>query len=203
MHSGSLTSLPRPTPRAAVLLLGVLATTAIVTLSLENARLRAAVSGTPAAGPVESLDVGDALPRVELTEVPASAINPGSIVGFAKVLTGPSVVFFFTTQCPFCARSRPNVTLLSSKLEATNIAMLGVALDGQSERHAEAVDWARDIRVLAPMDVRGALQLGVSRVPTTVLVDADGTVLQMWVGELEDGMLPEIVDAARGVLDDN
>lgn len=161
-------------------------------LTLEVSRLKSLVEdGARSVAQRAAFEPGDPVPAVGLVSVPAGdAVDLGE-----RLRAGPTLVYFFTTTCRFCAASTPRVSELRALLAGV-ADTIGVALNGPvaAEGYLEltAVEWP----VLAPPDNATAAMIGVRTVPTLVLVGSDARVLRLWGGQVGPAMVDEIVSVA-------
>ncbi len=138
-----------------------------------------AFPGTPnarkAAGAVRRLAcVGKPLP------IEGRAID-GRTVSLAKLRGGPVLVHFWSTDCEPCKVDLAQIRELQAKYGPQKFACVGVALDMNRER---LVAFLREKPLAWPqlyedggLDSRLAESLGIMALPTMILLDADGNVV--------------------------
>lgn len=181
---------PPRLPWQAVVAATVLALTAagLVLLFLSGDEEPVAQGTTLQLTPAEDLDRSDAV-DVEFTDPDG---DPGTLRG---LLDGrPMVVNFFASWCPPCIAEMPEFEAVSQELAGT-VDFVGLAVQDRPEDASRIVDttgvtyaWARDVRG----DIAGAV--GVVQMPTTMLIDADGSVLAVHAGALDADGLREFVE---------
>lgn len=113
-----------------------------------------------------------------------------------KSLKGEGIVMnIWATWCAPCVREMPALDNLAKKLEGTGVRILAVSEDRKALNKVPPFFAANNIKNLALYyDERAELsrKLGVSGLPTTVLIHADGTVAGRVLGVLEWDS-PEVV----------
>ena len=142
--------------------------------------------------PADEVDTGDPL-AIEFTTV------DGGTTTLADELDGPTVVNFFASWCTPCVNEMPEFEQAAQRLDG-KVAVYGLAVTDRPEDVARIVErtgisygYGRDVRG----DVAGAA--GVVQMPTTFLVDADGTIVVTHPGALDlDGIL-DLVEEHLGV----
>ncbi len=99
-----------------------------------------------------------------------------------------SVLFVFTTTCPYCAQSAATVRQLATVLRGRDVRLLGLALDGVRLGGAEPADLAEEFiyPVFVPRDASEANMIGVDRVPALLLLDPDAVVREIWIGQVTE-----------------
>ncbi|MEM9556281.1 MAG: TlpA disulfide reductase family protein [Acidobacteriota bacterium] len=170
-------------------------TASTVWLATQNLELRRS-AGTPGT-------TRQALPEVDRTWPAQPVVGPG---GSAESLHSPtsatgSLVFVFTTQCPACRQAIDGWKAVHTRY-GQRMKIVGLALD-----HAEAT-WRYTEEHQLPYPVRVAQDpvaygeaLDIRAVPTTLFVDAGGTVRKAWIGPpptewLDQHLRTEPVDLA-------
>jgi len=97
------------------------------------------------------------------------------------------LIITFSPGCPACQANQEGWMMLAAALERKGIRALWVSRDSVEV----TIDYCmkHDIRlsqVLADPLYRTYVQLGLARVPNTLLVRADGTVEKVWAGRLDE-----------------
>jgi peroxiredoxin len=151
--------------------LGVL--TENIFLFLQNQRLTEALAPQVTAG-------------IQLQELAAVAFD-GRLQQVSLPPAGSKLLIItFSPACPACQANQEGWMKLAGTLEQKGVRVLWVSRD--------SIDVTRDyclkhsIRLadaLADPSYRTYVQLGLARVPNTLLVSADGTVEKVWAGRLD------------------
>lgn len=121
--------------------------------------------------------VGKPLPAVAL-----AGLDGGASVPLRSALQGPTFVNVFASWCAPCAEESP--TLLA--MQAGGARIVGIAYkDEPAASRAFLQRYGNPFAaILADRDGRAGVELGVSGVPETFLVGADGMVLAKHSGAL-------------------
>lgn len=169
-----------------------LATAAAVLIAALGTALAVAGGGQEAAAPQASppAEAGPAPldERVDTDGRPLPDISfemfDGQTASFADFRGQPLVINFFAAWCASCLAELPEL----QKVYAANrphVEFLGVNLQDSRDAAAELIDWAELTYPIA-MDPRGELfrALRAHAMPTTLFVTADGTIAEVYSGEL-------------------
>lgn len=96
------------------------------------------------------------------------------------------LIFTFSPGCPACQANQDGWMRLASTLEKKGVRVLWVSRDPiQITRDYCTKHGIPLSDTLADPPYRTYVQLGLARVPNTVLVDASGTVEKIWPGRLD------------------
>jgi peroxiredoxin len=161
---------------------------AVAVLVLAGVAVAAAVDGDTAAEPDVVLDrnasavepgirpnaevAGDPFPDVELTD------NDGNTVSTADLLGQPLVVNVWNSTCAPCEKELPDFAAVHAEL-GDRIRFVGVNnLDTPARNESFARE--RGVQYELLRDVDGALisEIGIARLPFTLFVTADGTIIR-------------------------
>ncbi|WP_363796450.1 TlpA disulfide reductase family protein [Lysobacter firmicutimachus] len=139
--------------------------------------------------------VGMYVPRVALHGLDGRAIELGQPRGDSQVL------FFFTTTCPYCRASLPQLKRVARQLpqaSAGGAELIGVALASPGQARAYAREHALDFPLVAHDDRRTAALFRARKVPALLVIGRDGRVRYRHVGALNDKRtLRELLLAVR------
>jgi peroxiredoxin len=136
---------------------------------------------------------GQPAPRVELPDF------QGRPVRLADFRGRPVVLNFWASWCPPCLAEMPEFQRVHQRL-GDRVAFLGV---NQRDQLQAAEQLARSSGVTYPLAVdpagRAFDAFGGLGMPTTVLIGADGTVADIFAGQLDETLLRERIRKALGV----
>ncbi len=97
------------------------------------------------------------------------------------------LIITFSPECPACQANQQRWMKLAVALEEKSIRVVWLSRDPvEITREYCAKQGIRLSDTLADPPYRTYLQLGLARVPNTVLVKADGTVEKVWPGRLDE-----------------
>lgn len=123
----------------------------------------------------------------------------GEEATLAETLEGPTVVNFFASWCPPCIAEMPDFEAVSQEV-AGDVEFIGLAVQDRADDAARIVEdtgvtyrWARDARG----DVAAAAE--VTQMPSTMFVDATGTVVSVHSGALDADELRDLLESELGV----
>ncbi len=149
-------------------------------------------TGTLELTPVDEAPSGDAL------QVPFRTQDGGDST-LAQVIDGPTVVNLFASWCPPCVGEMPAFEDVHQAL-GDQVRFFGLAVNDRPEDAKNIVeqtgityDWGRDVNG----DV--ANTAGVLNMPTTLFIDADGTIVERHTGALDAGELRKLIEEHLGV----
>ncbi|MGH8082307.1 MAG: peroxiredoxin family protein [Lysobacter sp.] len=124
--------------------------------------------------------VGMYVPKLALTSLDGQPVELGQPRGDAQVL------FFFTTTCPHCRASLPQLKRAAEQLRAgpAHIELIGVAFASPAQTAAYAREHALNFPLIAHDDRRTSALFRARKVPSLLVVGRDGRVRYQHVGEI-------------------
>lgn len=129
-----------------------------------------------------------------LPDVPLTAMESGEVSSAAD-LGGPALVNLWATYCAPCRAEMPAFQVVSDELDGI-VRFVGV---NQGEDGASAQAFLDEVGVTFDqyLDENGELadSLGIAALPATAVVDADGTVLTVHSGALDEQEIRDLVAA--------
>ena len=158
----------------------------VVLLARENRRLeKALVVSRAAAGGIK---VGDPLPEVAVTELDGSA----TALRFDDA-SRDTVVLVFTTTCSACEQNLGRWLDLHEQL-GERYRFVAIGVDEPQATRAWSEEHGLPFRVVVPVDRRYFPEsFGLTGVPQTIVVGADGRVKDVQLGVLPERWYPDRV----------
>jgi peroxiredoxin len=136
------------------------------------------------------------LPEADRDPAPAvsvPALDGDGRVDLAEHRGRPVVLNFWASWCEPCIRETPALVALSKERPGLDVVGLAVSdRPSDARRFAAREDVPYDLG-LDP-DAKVAGRFGVSGLPVTVVIDADGRVASTFVGEIDAGQLESFAD---------
>lgn len=109
-------------------------------------------------------------------------------------MSGPRLVYFFTTKCPFCKKNIRYWNRLNDQWKNSNIQVVGYSLDDRDKTTEMVLNDSIQFPVYGIDDLEFFRRNNkVDGVPVTALVDSTDKVLMVWQGAFQDSSLSEIV----------
>ncbi len=149
----------------------------VLLVSSENRRLEAQLRQVNTAE--VGIDVGDPLPEVLADDLEGQESN----LGFAAS-SEASVFFVFAPSCASCGDNLPRWQELYD-LHSDQVRFIGVSIESADSTRAYATANELPFPIVIPRDSAGFLKsYGITRVPTTLVANADGFTVDAKVGVL-------------------
>lgn len=106
----------------------------------------------------------------------------------------PLILVVFHSGCPWCKAEMPKLSEAFSRHRSLDVDIMGVAVGSDTAEIAGAFAAERGLRFPIAVDATGAFRAAypVSRVPSVIAIDRDGTILRVFEGWAEQ--LPGIVE---------
>lgn len=150
--------------------------------------------------PCPALPTAAAVPEGGLPDITLACLGGGRAVDLAG-LRGPAVLNFWAQWCAPCRREAPIFQATHRDLDG-DVSVIGV--DWMDPRPGAAIALADELGLtypqLADPEGRTRADLGVSGLPFTVFVDADGSVAGVHNGEIDDEQeLADLIAEELGV----
>jgi peroxiredoxin len=111
-----------------------------------------------------------------------SAKNPeGKTISLKQSMGKVTLIDFWASWCPPCRKENPNVVKMYEALQPKGLAILGVSLDTSAEAWKKAIaqdglTWTQVSNLKGWKDPI-AVQYKVEEIPTTLVLDAQGTIV--------------------------
>ncbi len=121
-------------------------------------------------------------------------------VSFASVYGAPTVVNFFASTCVPCITEMPIFEQVHQEL-GDSVTFLGLAVAQDRPEDAQELVTQTGVSYRTGQDRDGSVitALGGSFLPTTVLLDSDGTIVDVHTGELTAAELRALIADKLGV----
>ena len=116
----------------------------------------------------------------------------GGEVSLADLKGKVVLINLWATWCPSCVRETPRLVRLAEQYQADGLVVLGVNTTFQDDR-AEVEKFVRDYKVTYPVliDLQDDFRDGYTAqlLPTSYLIDREGNIVQIKVGEIDETQL--------------
>ena len=144
-----------------------------------------------------ALNIGDAAPQFELPDLSEQSVS------LSELRDTPVVLFFFRTDCSWCEVEMPKLAEVYRAHSESVVHVLNIAV-GEEQNVVEIFlrDKDFDFPILLDHNGQVALNYTLERVPTVVMVSAEGNIERVYEGSAEQlgGIVEQsILAAARGV----
>jgi peroxiredoxin len=122
--------------------------------------------------------IGKKAPEFRLKDLDHREVSLTSMKG--KVV----LINFWATWCPPCKAEMPSLNSLYNEYKERGLVVLAVSMD---RKENEVIDYIRrndfNFRVLLDPRMKAAENYGVFSLPTSFIVDKNGVVIKMYLGE--------------------
>ena len=122
----------------------------------------------------------------------------GTVAPYDPAANGrATILLVFRSTCPVCEANSPSWARLVGKTRS-NARVIAVATEPLEPGRAWVQRHSLPVDDVIALDGDGLARWHLTRVPTTVLTDKDGHVLEALVGPLRDSDIDVLVSKARG-----
>ena len=139
-----------------------------------------------AAGKAEASAAPTPAPNFKITDVDGKEVELSALKGKTVLLD------FWATWCPPCRQEVPGFVELYESYKDKGLVVVGIALE-QNNDPAALKQWLVKNKVSYPVAIDAEHQVtrlygevpgteGIQGIPTTLLIDREGAVRQVWVG---------------------
>ena len=143
---------------------------------------------------VKSPLVGRPAPAFAITD-----INTGARLSLADLKGKPFILNFWASWCLECRIEHPALQGAWARFRDRGVVLVGIPFqDAPSASRAYVAEMGGDWPQAEDAGARAALDFGVTGVPETFLIGADGGVLRRWIGPVSYEPLVEAIDRALG-----
>jgi peroxiredoxin len=137
----------------------------------------------------EAGTVGTAAPAFELPDLDGKTVRLADFKG--KV----AVINFWATWCPPCRAEVPDFVRLQAKYRDRGLAIVGLSLDagGANDVRPFADEYDVNYTMLLANDETAQAYGGIVGIPTTFILDRNGTIVKKMVGKAEYEAIEETI----------
>jgi peroxiredoxin len=145
-------------------------------------------------GDAAGLGIGDLPPDFELTTLDGESLKLSELKGKKVVLN------FWATWCPPCKAEMPHMqNYYRNSAEEDNVEIVAVNMTDSEKRGVKVVKEFVDSYELTfkiPLDEKGVVgeAYQVFQIPTTYMLNTDGTISQIVKGPLDESTLKTLID---------
>ncbi|TLY32998.1 MAG: TlpA family protein disulfide reductase [Ignavibacteria bacterium] len=167
--------------------LNLLLTIEAVLLILQNRDLKNSLRRSPVGAQVEPLKAGE---RVEAVKVQTL---DGNTTDLAYTDPGKKyLLFVLSTTCPHCEKTLVNWKAIAHDNRDQNCDIIGVSVHSLDETKKYVANKSVGFYVVSVADTSFSRKYKISGVPETILLQGDGSVEKVWIGELSEDQTIEI-----------
>ncbi|HZT06660.1 MAG TPA: redoxin domain-containing protein [Chloroflexota bacterium] len=106
----------------------------------------------------------------------------------------PAVLNFWASWCVPCQEEAPLFARMAREYEAENVAFLGISeWDTESDLRAFLARYGVGYKNGVDLGGKTAIEFGVTGIPETFFVRADGSLASRWIGPLDEDQLRKLV----------
>lgn len=132
--------------------------------------------------------VGDPLPPLTL------ARHDGSELDVAGLAGTPTVINFWAPWCVPCVIEMPAIEEVHQEL-GDDVRFVGIAATGMASEELEVIERTGvTYDIVRDPDGSAMFAFGVMGIPTTIFVGADGRLVRIHPGEIDEGELRDGID---------
>ena len=165
-----------------------LLTAEVVLLTLQNRDLKNKLKSTAFAAQVDPLAPGEKAVPFKIQTLDG-ATNELAFSDPAK----KSLLFVLSTTCPHCEKTLANWKTITEKSLDDRCNIIGVSIHNLEETRKYLTNKKVGFyMVSAAADTGFSRKYKISGVPETILIDGNGSVEKVWLGELSDEQTEEI-----------
>ena len=166
-----------------------LLTVETILLIIQNRDLKATLKALTG-NPIEPLKPGEIIEPVRVQTLDGQMTD----LAFAQDAGKRQLLFIFSTTCPYCEKTLPVWSHMAGDAAGNgNVSVMGVSTTPlvETKKYIEERKPGFFI-VTAAVDTSFSRKYKISGVPETILVRGNGTVIKVWIGELQPDQVEEI-----------
>jgi thiol-disulfide isomerase/thioredoxin len=182
---------------AAVIVLGVIVVVALRSSPPPDGA--GSPGATPAAGSpplLEDAGRAESMPLPDMTLPALGTYGPADGRDLGDLRGEPVVINFWASWCAPCVREMPALQRVSDDLGVTVIGVDYIDQNNKAEQLAERL--GIDYELLRDDDGEFGEAVSLIGTPTTLLVDARGTIVRRLTGELTEQQMRDAIEAELG-----
>jgi peroxiredoxin len=145
------------------------------------------------------LKEGDPFPHFSAQDMGGATVDTKAITAQKKVI----VIDFWSIYCSSCLQEMPHVVALHTKYQGQGLQALGIDLDAYGVARVKKFIEGLDFKIPYPNVIDAKMEiknkLGVSMLPTTIVVDTAGVVRLFHVG-YKPGFEKELEELVKSLL---
>jgi peroxiredoxin len=132
------------------------------------------------------LQTGNTLPSFNLTSVTGQSLSIGR---------GPQLLIIYAPDCKICHATMPRwITLYQQFFRPRNIPLMAVSIQDAPATLRSIRELQIPFPVAASPDIDFRLGRRLTDIPATLAIDAQGTVSRLWLGNLPNAQLAEVIN---------
>lgn len=133
---------------------------------------------------IDVIDQGARLPALDGHDPKGAALR----IDYTGVKRN-TVVLIFTRTCPFCAQNWTSWSRLLARLDPAAARVVAIDLTATPDPDYYREHGLADVPLLTSVDYRAGRKYKLNKVPTTLLLDSTGTLVEAWIGLLDETAL--------------
>ncbi|MEK4028000.1 redoxin domain-containing protein [Pseudobacillus sp. FSL P4-0506] len=147
-------------------------------------------------GMASGIGLGDQAPDFTLQTLDGKKVSLSDYRGKKVMLN------FWATWCPPCKAEMPHMqSFYKKEAEKSNMEILAVNLTSEDRGKAAVVEFAKQYDLTFPilLDKEGTIgpQYQVATIPTTYVLNTDGTIHQKIIGPMDEQMMKKLVSELK------
>lgn len=180
---------------ATVVVLGAIVTVALRPFGQPDA---GSTTGTTTADTPPLLNSGrvEPMPLPDATLPALAGFGPAGGRDLSELRGAPVVINFWASWCVPCVEEMPALQRVADDLDVKVVGVDYIDQNDKAEQLAERL--GIDYELLRDDDGEFGREVGLIGTPTTLLVDARGTIVRRLTGELTEEQMREVIEAELG-----
>ena len=163
----------------------------LILLIVENRRYKGMLAGAGAAGSVDPLEPGERIGEIAITTLEG---GEGKL-SFAAA-NNRFLLFVLSTTCPHCIANLPKWAEISRRVAPSGMSVVGLSMEGRAETSDFVKENGVSFYTVTTSDSAFLERYRIPGVPATLLLSTGGIVQGVWMGELDEGQVSEVIDEA-------